>query len=262
VSAQIRTLIVDDEPAAREAIATLLGQDPDVVVVGECADGHAAIAAIQQETPDLVFLDIQMPELSGFDVLRAVSAAPLPFVVFVTAYDEHALRAFDVHALDYLLKPYTDERFRAALGHAKKEVRRGRLDAASRQLMALLEHVGLPDAASGPSHAQRLVIKTEGRVTIVNVADIDWIEADGDYVKIHAGRAWHQLRETMKRIEDQLDPRRFVRIHRSTIVNIERIKELQPLFRGEYVAMLEGGAKLKVSRGYKPHLEAALGRAF
>jgi two-component system LytT family response regulator len=262
VSAQIRTLIVDDEPAAREAIATLLAKDPDIVVVGECADGHAAIEAIRQESPDLVFLDIQMPELSGFDVLRRVSAAPLPFVIFVTAYDKHALRAFDVHALDYLLKPYTDERFRTALDHAKREVRRGRLDAVSRQLMGLLDHVGLPETGGPRAYAKRLVIKTEGRVTIVNVVEVDWIEADGDYVKIHADREWHQLRETMKSIEDQLDPRRFVRIHRSTIVNIERIKELQPLFRGEYVAILRSGTKLKVSRGYKSHLEAALGREF
>ena len=256
----IRVLIVDDEPAARAAIRTLLADDAEVRVVGECPDGRAALQAIQDDAPDLLFLDVQMPEMDGFALLRALDPADLPVVVFVTAYDQYAVQAFDVHALDYLLKPFDDQRFRVALGRAKRQVRQGTLGALSQQLLALLDGGGA--AAGDGRYLKRLVIKSGGRVTILGVKDIDWIEAEGDFVKIHAGRAWHLLRETMKRLETQFDPARFVRIHRSTIVNVERIKELQPYFRGEYVVILHDGTSLKLSRGYKDHLEHALGRAF
>ena len=260
----IRTLIVDDEPAARAAIRTLLAGDPDLLVLGECADGRSALAAIRDDPPDLLFLDVQMPEMDGFTMLGQVEPDQLPVVVFVTAYDQYALRAFDAHALDYLLKPFDDERFRQAVGRAKQQVRQGKLGALSQQLLALLDGTAPPAAktARNGQYLKRLVIKAGGRVTILGVRDIDWIEADGDYVKIHAGKTWHLLRETMKHLEAQFDPVRFVRIHRSTIVNVERIKELQPYFRGEYVVILHDGTSLKLSRGYKEHLEAALGRTF
>jgi two-component system LytT family response regulator len=266
VTRRIRALIVDDEPAARAAIRTLLADDAEVRVVGECADGRAALQAIRNEAPDLLFLDVQMPEMDGFALLRELAPTELPVVVFVTAYDQYALHAFDVHALDYLLKPFDDQRFRASLARAKQQVRQGRLGALSQELLALLDGGGRPAGGGGGGrdgqYLKRLVIKSGGRVTILGVKDIDWIEAEGDFVKIHTGRAWHLLRETMKQLETQFDPARFVRIHRSTIVNVERIKELQPYFRGEYVVILHDGTSLKLSRGYKDHLESALGRTF
>lgn len=260
---RIRTLIIDDEPAARAAIQTLLADDPEVSVVGECTDGRSALQAIHDDAPDLLFLDVQMPEMDGFALLRQLDPSELPVVVFVTAYDQYALKAFEVHALDYLLKPFDDHRFRESLVRAKQQVRQGRLGALSQEILSLLDGVGQPPAADRDGqYLKRLVIKSGGRVAILGVKDIDWIEAQGDFVRIHAGRAWHLLRETMKRLEKQFDPARFVRIHRSTIVNVERIKELQPYFRGEYVVILHDGTDLKLSRGYKEHLEAVLGRSF
>jgi two-component system, LytTR family, response regulator len=261
----IRALIVDDEPAARDAIRSLLAGDADIHIVGECADGRTALRAIASTAPELLFLDVQMPEMDGFTMLRQLDPARLPVVVFVTAFDQYALRAFDVHAADYLLKPFDDDRFRDAVSRAKQSVRAGQLGRLSEELRALLDGVA-PSApaartAAGP-YLKRLVIKSGGRVTLLNVRDIDWIEAEGDYVKIHVAKVWHLLRETMKRLEAQFDPARFVRIHRSTIVNVERIKELQPYFRGEYVVILQDGKSLKLSRGYKEHLESVLGRKF
>ena len=263
----IRTLIVDDEPAARAGIRQLLSADPEIVVTGEYADGVQAAAAIREAAPDLVFLDVQMPELDGFGVLREVGVESPPAFVFVTAYDQYALRAFEVHAIDYLLKPFTDERFRESLQRAKQQVRQGQLVGLSRKLASLLDSyeggASAPSRVPGPrsEYLERLVVKSGGKVTLLRVADIEWIDAEGDYVRIHVGKAWHLLRETMKNLETQLDPERFVRIHRSTIVNLERIKELQPFFRGEYVVVLQSGITLKLSRGYRDHLEARLGRA-
>jgi len=260
-SEAIRTLIVDDEPAARAALQSLLANDREIAVIGECADGRSAVERIEREHPDLVFLDVQMPGMNGFDALRALEVAELPEVVFVTAYDEYAVRAFDVHAADYLLKPFSDERFRLALTRAKQQVRRRRLGELSDRLTTLLDTVGRGGAAaaSASQYLRRLVIKSGGRATILPVRDIDWIEAEGDYVKLHTGKVSHLLRETMKRLEAQLDPARFVRIHRSTIVHIERIKEIQPYFHGEYVVLLQDGTSLKLARGYRQHLETALG---
>jgi two-component system LytT family response regulator len=263
VTKPIRTLIVDDEPAARDAIRALLAGDEEIVVIGERADGRSALGAIREEAPDLLFLDVQMPEMDGFSMLRQLEPRELPVVVFVTAWDQYALRAFEVHALDYLLKPFTDERFSEAVDRAKRHVRQGQLGALSLQLLELLDGAGQPqpERRDGP-YLKRLMIRTEGRVIVLPVKDVDWIEAEGDYVKIHSGRAWHLLRETMKHLETQFDPARFVRIHRSTIVNVERIKELQPYFRGEYVVLLHDGTNLKLARGFKPQLETALGRTF
>lgn len=259
----IRTLIVDDEPAAREGMRHLLDRDPDIVVTGECADGREAAAAIRGATPDLVFLDVQMPELDGFGVLRALAPERVPAVVFVTAYDQYALQAFDVHAVDYLLKPFTDDRFRQSLDRVKRQIRQGRQGDLSRRLAALLEQYDGPreEGHRPAEYLERLVIKAAGRVTLLRVSDIDWIDAEGDYLRIHVGKTWHLLRETMKRLEAQLDPGRFVRIHRSTIVNLERVKELQPFYRGEFVVVLQHGTTLKLSRGYRNNLEGRLGRA-
>jgi two-component system LytT family response regulator len=256
----IRTLIVDDERAARDGIRHLLAADPEIVVAGECSNGREAAAAIRDTAPDLVFLDVQMPELDGFGVLREVGAERAPAVVFVTAFDQYALRAFDVHALDYLLKPFTDDRFRQSLERAKQLVRQGRLGDLSRKLAALLDHD--EPAPARPRYLDRLVVKSGGKVTLLPVGEIEWIDAEGDYVRIHVGKTWHLLRETMKNLEDQLDGARFVRIHRSTIVNLEKVKELQPFFRGEYVVVLHNGTTLKLSRGYRDNLEARLGRTF
>ena len=181
--------------------------------------------------------------------------------MFVTAFDQYALRAFDVHAIDYLLKPFTDERFRQSLERAKQQVRHGRLGELSQKLAALLGP-GEPSRAARPRYLDRLLVKSGGKVTLLPVGEIDCIDAEGDYVRIHVGKTWHLLRETMKNLEGQLDPTRFVRIHRSTIVNLEKVKELQPFFRGEYVVVLHNGATLKLSRGYRENLEARLGRAF
>ena len=270
---RIRALIVDDEPAARAGIRQLLAGDAEVLVAGECTNGREAVAAIQEAPPDLLFLDVQMPELDGFGVLREVGTDGVPSVVFVTAYDQYALRAFEVHALDYLLKPFSDDRFRESLERAKAQVRHGRMGQLSKKLAALLDTYGatpLPVSAADTStpaappqsraYLERLVVKSGGKVTLLRVGEIEWIDADGDYARIHVGKVWHLLRETMKRLELQLDPARFVRIHRSTIVNLEKVKELQPFFRGEYVAVLHSGVTLKLSRGYRANLEARLGR--
>jgi two-component system LytT family response regulator len=256
----IRTLIVDDEPAARDGMRQLLAADSEIVLTGECANGREAAAAIRDTSPDLVFLDVQMPELDGFGVLREVGVERAPAVVFVTAFDQYALRAFDVHAIDYLLKPFTDDRFRQSLDRAKQQVRQGQLGDLSRKLAALLDDDG--PAAARPRYLDRLVVKSGGKVTLLPVGEIEWIDAEGDYVRIHVGKTWHLLRETMKSLEDQLDGARFVRIHRSTIVNLEKVKELQPFFRGEYVVVLHNGTTLKLSRGYRDNLEARLGRTF
>jgi two-component system, LytTR family, response regulator len=262
----IRTLIVDDEPAAREGMRHLLGSDPEIVLAGECANGREAAAAILADQPDLVFLDVQMPELDGFGVLRELDPYSLPAVVFVTAYDQYALKAFDVHAVDYLLKPFTDERFRESLERAKQQVRQGRISELSWKLLSLIQGYApnestVPAQSAGSGYLERLAIKSGGRVTLLRVDEIEWIDAQGDYVRIHVGKGWHLLRETMKNLEVRLDPSRFVRIHRSTIVNLEKVKELQPFFRGEYVVVLQNGTTLKLSRGYRAHLEAKLGRS-
>ena len=264
----MRTLIVDDEPAAREGLRHLLAADPEIEVVGECRDGRTAAAAIRDQAPELVFLDIQMPEVDGLGVLREVAPERRPVVVFVTGYDRYALQAFEVHAVEYLLKPFTDDRFREALQQAKLQVRRTRMGELGREMASLAEPAGAaadsvvsPAAAATPAtFRSRLVVKTGGNVVLVPVEDIDWIDADGDYVRIHVGKMAHTVRETMHHLETELDPARFVRIHRSTIVNLARVKELQPFYRGEFVAVLHDGTRLKLSRGCRDTLEARLGR--
>jgi two-component system LytT family response regulator len=261
MSEPIRALIVDDEPAARDTIRGLLARDPEVSVVGECGDGRSALETIREAAPQLVFLDVQMPEMDGFTMLRHLHPAEVPVLVFTTAYDQYALRAFEVHALDYLLKPFDDDRFREALARAKERVRQGRVEALSGRLRDLLDDAEGTGDARG-RYSTRLMVREGERMVVVPVRDIDWIEADGDVLRIHAGRAQYALRETLKDLERRLDPSRLIRIHRSTIVNVDRIRELQPYFRGEYVVILHDGTRLKLSRGCRARLEGVLGGRF
>ena len=253
--ARTRVLIADDEPLARQRLRMLLAQEDWVEVAAECDNGPDAVAAIQKLKPELVFLDVQMPGASGFDVIESVGADRMPPVVFVTAYDRYALRAFDVHALDYLLKPFDRERFQQALGRARQHVDRKDAGELERRLLELVQ-----DLRTSPPRPERFVIKSGGRVFFVRASEIDWIEAAGNYVKLHVGAEAHLLRETMNALEAQLDPDVFFRIHRCHIVNIERVKELQPWFNGEYVVCLQDGARLTLSRGYREKLQERLGR--
>jgi len=234
---------VDDEPLARERIRTLLAGERGVEIAGECPDGLSAVRAINALSPDLVFLDVQMPEMDGFAVLERLSRDRMPAVIFVTAFDQYAIKAFEVCALDYLLKPFDRERFAKALARAKSA---GDVTA---RLTALLEEWN-----GRRKYLDRLVIRGGGRVFFLRVAEIDWIESAGNYVRLHCGNEEHLYRETMARMESALDPARFARIHRSTIVNVERVKELHPLFRGDYTVILRNGRELTLSKGYRDRL--------
>jgi len=229
----LRVLIVDDEALARERVRTLLGQAVGVTIVGECSGGRDAVDAILAERPDLVFLDVQMPDLNGFEVLDAVATEWLPAVIFVTAYDEYAIKAFDVHAIDYLLKPIEPERFRKALARATK-----------RGILSLLDERPI----------DRLVIRARGKVSFLKASEIDWIEADGKHARLHAGRETHVVRHTLTGLEQRLASHNFVRVHRSAIVNLDRIKELEPWFHGEYVVILKDGTKLTSSAAHSQAL--------
>jgi two-component system LytT family response regulator len=250
-----RAILADDEPLARERLRTLLAQEDWIDLVAECSDGVQAITAIQQLEPDLVFLDIQMPSAGGFEVIQAIGPTRMPCVIFVTAYDKYALRAFDVHALDYLLKPFDRERFQQALARARQHLERRSPGDLERRLLELMQ-----DFKPAPQRLERFVIKAGGRVFFVRADEIDWIEAAGNYVKLHVGSDAHLFRETMNALESQLDPDSFFRIHRSHIVNIERVKELQPWFNGEYVVFLRNGTRLTLSRGYREKLQDRIGR--
>lgn len=253
-SRMIRALIVDDEPLARERLVTLLKRHEDVEVIAECASGRRAVAVIRKEKPDLVFLDVQMPELSGFEVIEAVGVDAMPTVIFVTAYDKYAIKAFEVHALDYLLKPFDRERFDKALEHAREHIEARDNESLSQRLMLLLaDHAGSANAAD------RLVIRSGGRITFLKTSEIEWIEASGNYARIHTHRDEHLLRETLTELETRLDSARFARIHRSTIVNIDCIKELEPIFHGDLEITLRNGTRLTLSRAYRSRLERLLG---
>jgi two-component system LytT family response regulator len=247
---KIRTLVVDDEELARERLRTLLEEEPEIDLIGECSNGREAVETIRRESPDLVLLDIQMPELDGFGVLAALEESELPLVVFVTAHDKFALKAFEVHAVDYLLKPFDRARFQQALQRALDRLRRHETELLNERLMALLADVRPP-----PKYADRLAIKAEGRVSFLKTDDIDWIEAADNYVNIHAGNESYLLRETMTSLEDKLSPQKFLRISRSAIVQVDRIKELQPLFHGEYAVILRNGTRLTLSRSYREKLQ-------
>ena len=250
----MRVLIVDDEPLARKRIKRMLATDPDVEIVGDCATGREAVAVIRDREPDLVFLDIQMPEMDGFSVLESVAPERMPFVIFVTAYDQYALRAFEFYALDYLLKPFDRRRFEKAMQRARERILKEKGDELKERTLALLEEI-----KARSHHLGRLVIKAGGRVFFIKTEEINWIEAEGKYVRLHTGRESHLLREAIGSLEAQLDPEKFLRIHRSTIVNIDRIRELQPWFHNEYRVILRDGTELMLSRSCRKKLGDMLG---
>jgi two-component system, LytTR family, response regulator len=254
-SPRIRVLVVDDEPLAREMLREMLQADRQVEIVGEPTNGREAVEAIHALLPDLLFLDIQMPELGGFEVLEALGKGRMPHVVFVTAYDQYAVRAFEVHALDYLLKPFDQDRFETSWQRVKEVVLRDRNGGVDQRIISLLEEL-----KAGNRFLERLVIKSGGRIYFLEMTEIDWIEAEGNYVSVHSGKKSHLLRETISSLESQLDPKQFVRVHRSSIVRIDRIQELQPWFHGEYRIILNSGTQLTLSRNYREKLQEALGK--
>ena len=252
----IRVLIVDDEPLAREMICEMLADDSEAEIVAECANGREAVDAIKSLKPDLVLLDIQMPELGGFEVLESLDPQSSPYIIFVTAYDQYAVRAFEVHAFDYLLKPFDRERFDVAWHRVKNQIKLDQGGERERHILALLEEL-----KSGPHHLERLVIKNGGRVFFLNVQDVYCIESEGNYVRVYDNQKGYLLRETISSLEEQLDPRQFRRIHRSAIVKIDRIKEMQPWFHGEYRIIMENGKELTLSRNYRANFQGAVGNA-
>jgi two-component system LytT family response regulator len=266
----IRTAIVDDEPDAREGIRDLLSRDADVVVVGEGRTGREAMELIRDARPELLFLDVQMPELDGFAALAAAHANPMPVVVFVTAYGEYALKAFEVHAVDYLLKPFSDERFAQALDCAKERVRQRRIGEVGHHLVELLgaeARSALPSVSHGvaaelPSderYLDRVMVRTARGSVFLRTDDIDWIQADDYYAKLHVSGRSYLIRQTMRHLEDRLHPGRFVRVHRSAIVNIDRVQTLQPYFRGAHVLTLKDGTQVTMSRSRRANFEKVVG---
>jgi two-component system LytT family response regulator len=246
----IRVLIVDDEPLARDCVRLALKDATDFQVVGEASDGASAVEAIRGLQPELVFLDVQMPGMDGFAVIEEVGPAAMPDVIFVTAFDQHAIRAFEVHALDYMLKPFDDDRFREALRHARARVRESRGHALADQLEALLRDRTQEKAA----RVRRLMIRDRQRIRSVAVNDVDYFVAEGNYIRLHVGTQSYLVRMTLGSLERHLDSTQFVRIHRSTIVNLDRVTEIQPWSAGDYVAVLHDQRTLKVSRHYRDAL--------
>ncbi len=256
---RIKAIIVDDEPPARRNLRALLKNVPDIEIVKECGNGREAVSSIRALQPDLVFLDVQMPELDGFEVLENLAGHPLPVIIFVTAYDQYALKAFEVSALDYLLKPFDDARFHKALGQARRQIEQQDSSELGRRLLTLLGTRDVKAEVPPPRYLTRLMVKTAGRVIFIRAEEIDWIEAYDNYLRLHVGGKAHLLRQTMNELEATLNPEQFVRIHRSTIVNLDRIKELCSHFNGEHLVILHNGTELKLSRGRKEWLEQRLG---
>jgi two-component system LytT family response regulator len=265
----LRVLLADDEPIARRRLLRFLRAEPDVEIVAECANGAAALTALNDHKVDVAILDVQMPDKDGLRVVAEYGADRMPAVIFVTAYDEYAVKAFEVQALDYLLKPVTAERFHAAFQRARAHLDRAISSQRGERLTALLAELVSTDgdASTAPAHApvaapqrhaERLTVKTDGRVYFVKSEAVDWVAAEGNYVRVHAGNTSHLIRETISAVEAQLDPSQFCRIHRSTIVNLDRIREMQAWFAGDYMIILKDGAKLKLSRTYRDRLQARL----
>ncbi|HEY7911544.1 MAG TPA: LytTR family DNA-binding domain-containing protein [Blastocatellia bacterium] len=253
---KIRAVIVDDEPLARRRIRRMLAADTEIEIIEDCSNGREAIEVIGKNNPDLVFLDVQMPEVDGFAVLQAISPEKMPLVIFVTAFDRYAIKAFEVYALDYLLKPFDRQRFEKSLQRAKSRLMSERAGDLGQRALSLLEEL-----KARSSHIERLVIKSGGRAFFLKIDEIDWIEAEGKYVRLHVGKESYLLREAISSLEAQLDPKRFPRIHRSSIVNIERIRELQPWFHNEYRVILRDGTELMLSRSFRKKLGELLGSA-
>jgi two-component system LytT family response regulator len=272
----IRTLVVDDEPLAREGLRVRLAREDDIEIVGEAGDGPSAADAILSLRPDLVFLDVQIPGFDGFDVVARTASTYLPTIVFVTAYDRYALKAFDVHALDYLLKPIAHRRFQEALRRARHELARRDRESAvpvgadeTDAMLAVAERLrrllddrdesgrvvsAAPSASDGPRYATRFTVRDGERYVLVRARDVDWAEASANYVRLHVGQKTYQMRTTMSDLERQLDPAQFTRIHRSAIVNLDRVREIRPEWHGEYEVALVTGATLRLSRGYRDRL--------
>jgi two-component system LytT family response regulator len=249
----IRTLVVDDEKPAQTRLLQLLEREHEIKVVGVARDGHEALEMIRAHTPHLMFLDIQMPLLDGFGVLQETAPEFRPVTVFVTAYDKYAIQAFEAHALDYLLKPFSDQRFEAALKRVVQIVRSQAVNDLGARLASLLEErAGINDRSG---YLERVVLKSSGRVTFLDIADVDWIEASGVYVYLHVGQKTHLYRSSVAHLLQRLDPKGFVRVHRSAAVNTSRIKELQPRSHGDYTVVLKDGTELIMSRGYRPQFE-------
>ena len=254
-STKIRVLIVDDEPLARRRIKSLLAHESNIDVIGECSDGFKAVSSISELTPDLVFLDVQMPAMDGFDVIKTIGPERMPTVIFVTAYDQYALKAFEVNALDYLLKPFDRRRFQKTLERAKTMIRGLQNGNVNNQLLSLLGDLRREQEAP-----DRFIIRSEGRVIFLRVEEIDWMRTVGNYVRLQVGRDSHLMRETMNGMEAKLSPDKFMRIHRSTIVNLDRVKEVQPWAKGEYVVIMRDGTRLIMSRRYRERLNERLNK--
>ena len=249
---KIRTLIVDDEPLARRGLRLLARDEPDLEIIGECESGPDALVAIESDPPALIFLDVQMPEMDGFELLAKLPRDRLPLVIFTTAYNQHAVRAFEAHALDYLLKPIRPARFQESVARARAHQGNQEASAAARGLLDMLAaQQGARPASPAEPFLTRLTIKTNDKVVVVKTADIDSIESAGNYVGVNVGKESHILRETLNVLESQLDPEKFFRISRSAIVNLDRVKELQPMFKGEHVIVLHNGKRLAMTRGMR-----------
>jgi two-component system, LytTR family, response regulator len=251
---RIRILIVDDESPARAKLRRLVSTEPDVEVAGEAGNGHEAIEAIGRLQPDLVFLDVQMPGFDGFEVVEVIGTEQMPVTVFASAFDQYALRAFEAHALDYLLKPFDAERFRQMLERARTQVRQRRSGAIDRRLLDMLR-----ETRPTSKYLDRIMIRKRTMSVLVRAREIDWIEAADNYVELHVGKETHLMRVTMGWIQERLDPELFVRIHRSCILNVDRIQKMEPLFQGEYQFTLRDGTKLTSSRGYRDQLREFFG---
>jgi two-component system LytT family response regulator len=262
MTASIRTLIVDDEPIARKRLRRLLGSEPDIELLADCGNGRDALRVLESDSPDVVFLDVQMPELSAFEVLRQLPVERRPLVVFVTAYDQYALHAFEEHALDYLLKPFSQERLQLTFGRVRDQLRLQREGGTDSRLAALLEALDRREreatAQNEHGYLTRIMVKTSGRVVFLKASEIDWIESLGNYVRLHVRDLAHMVRGTMITFEKRLDPRMFARIHRSAIVNLDRVKEMQSWSSGESILLLTTGFKLRISRVYRDKLEERL----
>lgn len=249
---RFKVLIVDDESLSRRRIRRLLAFEPDCEVLGECANGIEAVSSLERERPDILFLDVQMPDMNGFEVVQAIEKWR-PLIIFTSAYDEYALRAFEVRAFDYLLKPFDRSRFRDSVQRAREQLNSQRGSMTDDKLVAMFENMAVPRKAP-----DRVAVRTNGRVVFVKLGEIDWIEASDNYVCLHCGRDTHVLRETMSDLESRLDASRFIRVHRSAIVNIDRIRELQPWFRGDYRVILHDGTELTLTKSHREKLESRL----
>lgn len=246
----IRVLIADDKFAAREKIKRMLKRETDIEIIGECADGFETVSFIEKHNPDLVFLEIQMPGLDGFEILRKIETGKLPFVIFVAESESFAFKAYEVSALDYLLMPFNKERLQRAVQKARQQIENQRNDSLDKLIRTFLDRL-----SDGKDYPDKIMLKTAKGISFINTNEVDWVEAAGNYVKLHVKESGHLLRETMNNIEAKLNPDKFLRIHRSSLVNIDRIKELQPLFNGDYIVILQNDTELNLSRNYHDRLQ-------